>query len=128
SYHKPMRYLIPLAALAAFTLNAQGVGEIRGFAFDGDGRPIPNAHVTLRGPAGQTVTSSADGSFTFASVPAGHYQVSAIEEKRELISDTSVSLDLAAGQVAEADLTVARSIKHYPRWKRILRRLDGISQ
>ena len=111
--------LLPLALPAA---------EIRGIAFDGDGRPVANARIVLSGAASQDATSAADGTFTFANLAPGHYRVDAIESKRELIAEKSVALDLTQDQTAEADVTIAKSTKHYPRWKRILRRLDGISQ
>jgi hypothetical protein len=120
--------LAALTLLFALSLPAQSPTAIRGYAFDADGRPIPGASVTLHGSTGHSsATSAADGSFHFDNVSPGHYQVYAIDEKREIVSDVSVVLDLAAGQTAEADVTVATSTHHYPRWLRILRRLDGMS-
>lgn len=117
-----------LAFFAALGLHAQSAGEIRGFAWDGDGKPIAGARVELSGAASQIVTAAPDGSFTFANLAAGHYRVTGSEEKREIVSEVSVPIDLTAGQTVHADVTVAKGIRHYPRWKRILRRLDGISQ
>jgi hypothetical protein len=123
-----MRFtLLTIALLTTIALQAQGVGEIRGFAWDSDGKPVAGAKIELSGDSSQTVTAAADGSFAFPNLPVGHYRIAASEEKRQIVSEVSVSVNLTAGQTLQADVTVGTSIRHYPRWKRILMRLDGIS-
>ena len=117
-----------LSAALAPALFAADTGEIRGFAFGNDGKPISGATITLSGAASQTITAAKDGSFDFPNLAPGHYQVAASEAKRELISDTSVSLNLTAGQTLEADVTVGASTHHYGFFKRVVRHLSGQSQ
>ena len=69
-----------LAALAAFTLSAQGIfATLTGVVTDPSGALVANANVTLTdagsGSARTTVTDS-QGYYTFASVPVGTYNLS----------------------------------------------------
>src|ERR1035437_3115490 len=73
-----------LALFATLALHAQGVGEIRGFAWDSDGKPISGAKIELSGDASQTVTAATDGSFAFPNLPVGHYRIAGSEEKRQI--------------------------------------------
>lgn len=60
-------------------LHAQaGTVTIQGRIVDGaTGTPLSGVTVTLSGPAQQTMTTSADGVFSFASLPAGSYTLQA---------------------------------------------------
>jgi len=57
---------------------APGTGQVHGIVQDVQGNPIPEAAVTLAAPGKlgeRSVTAGADGSFTFAAVPAGLYRL-----------------------------------------------------
>ena len=99
---------------AAFIAFAQDRGTISGTVTDSSGGAVPGASVTLTNPAtGLTLrfTSSADGGFEFASLPAGQYKI-AIEKtgfRREEMSavtvavnsNTRVQAQLQLGQLQE---------------------------
>jgi hypothetical protein len=52
--------------------------------------------------------------------------VAAYSEKAQLMTESSVTLDLTAGEAAHADVTVGKSTVTYPFFKRMIRRLDGL--
>jgi hypothetical protein len=119
-----------LILTAAASLSAQSAGEIRGYAWDADGRPIPEAKVTLHAAgdakADRTITAKADGSFDIAELAPGHYEITADAAKQQLTTESSAAVDLKSGQIAHADLTLGKSTIHYGFWARLARRLDGL--
>jgi hypothetical protein len=115
--------------LAAAGLGAQSAGEIRGYAWDAEGRPIPQATVNVHSDSpktDRTITAGADGSFDVKELPPGHYEIGGQSQPRQLASESPVAVELKSGETAHADLTLGRSTVHYSFWKRLARRLDGL--
>jgi hypothetical protein len=120
----------PLALLifSAAALSAQSVGEIRGYAWDVEGRPMPDAKIVLHGgnaKSDRTLTAGRDGSFAARDLPAGHYELTADASARLLTTEAGMALDLKPGEIAHADLTLGKSTAHYKWWQRLVRRIDG---
>jgi hypothetical protein len=108
---------------------AQSTGEIRGIVWTAEGKPFAGAEVfTHKADENShlTTTSGADGTFAVHDLKPGHYWVAAYSEKAQLMTESSVNLDLTAGQIAHADVTLGRSTATYPFFKRMIRRLDGL--
>jgi hypothetical protein len=128
-----MAFAIRLTApifLLAVAACAQTSGEIRGYAWDADGKPVADATVTLHPDApakDRTVTAGPDGSFDARDLPPGHYSVTADSAKRQLTTETVTPLDLKLAATAHVDLTLGKSTVHYGFWTRLGRRLDGLS-
>ena len=61
----------------SFTLSAQSNGTINGKVTGPDGRPLPNASVSVTGQAGntQTAVTRNDGSFSVSNLTPGTYRV-----------------------------------------------------
>lgn len=117
---------IALAAmLMTLPLQAQTAGEIRGIAWSAQGRPISGAKIYIEGPSKQTVTSGPGGYFVASKLSPGRYQITASDQRLQTISESPMALDVAAGTVAHADVTLGKSTKHYGFFKRIGRRLTG---
>jgi Carboxypeptidase regulatory-like domain len=125
-----MRLLLTLALLAIPAVAfGQSAGEIRGIVWTAEGKPLAAAQVFIHktGEASHlTTTSGADGTFNARDLSPGHYWVAAYSEKAQLMSESSVTLDLAAGQSQHADVTLGKSTVTYPYFKRMIRRLDGL--
>jgi hypothetical protein len=119
---------LALILVAAAGLSAQSNGEIRGYAWDAEGRPMADVKVTLHAEGGKDdkVTTRADGSYDARDLAPGHYQLSADQAKRELKTESDSPLELKAGQVAHVDLTLGKNTKHYGFWTSLGRRLDGL--
>jgi hypothetical protein len=112
--------------MAAF---GQSTGEIRGIVWTAEGKPLAGAQVFIHRTGEDshlTTTSGADGAFAASGLKPGHYWVAAYSEKAQLMTESSVTLDLTAGQHAHADVTVGKSTVTYPFFKRMIRRLDGL--
>lgn len=123
---KALTLILVSAALAS----AQGPGEIRGYAWDAQGKPLPGATVTLHPDEPQkdvTVTAGPDGAFDARDLPPGHYGLTADSAKNELATEGPTPLDLKPGATAHVDLTLGKSTVHYGFWHRLVRRLDGLS-
>jgi hypothetical protein len=125
-----MRLLLTLALFALpTTVFAQSAGAIRGIVWTAEGKPFAGAEVFIHQANENThltTTSAADGTFAAPDLKPGHYWVAAYSEKAQLMTESSVNLDLAAGQTAHADVTLGRSTATYPFFKRMIRRLDGL--
>jgi Carboxypeptidase regulatory-like domain len=120
---------LALIAFSAAALFAQSGGEIRGYAWDAEGRPLPQAKITLQGgnaKANRTLTAGADGSFDARGLQPGHYEITADSSQRQLTSESGIALDLKPGEIAHADLTLGKSTVHYGFWKRLGRRFVGL--
>jgi Carboxypeptidase regulatory-like domain len=120
---------LALIALSAAVLSAQSAGEIRGYAWDAEGRPMPQAKISLydgNAKSSRTLTAAADGSFDARGLQPGHYGLSASDPKRQLATESGTALDLKPGEIAHADLTLGRSTVHYGFWKRLGRRFVGL--
>jgi hypothetical protein len=107
----------------------QSTGEIRGILWTAEGKPLADAQVFIHKTGENshlTTTSGADGTFVEHGLKPGHYWVAAYSEKAQLMTESSVTLDLTAGETAHADVTVGKSTVTYPFFKRMIRRLDGL--
>jgi hypothetical protein len=107
----------------------QSTGQIRGIVWTAEGKPLAGAEVFLHKTGENshlTVTSDANGAFAVPDLKPGHYWVAAYSEKAQLMTESSVTLDLTAGQNAHADVTLGKSTVTYPYFKRMIRRLDGL--
>ena len=125
-----MRLLLALALFALpMSVFAQSAGEIRGIVWTAEGKPFAGSQVFIHKTdenSHLTTTSGADGTFAVRDLKPGHYWVAAYSEKAQLMTESSVNLDLTAGQTAHADVTLGRSTATYPLFKRMIRRLDGL--
>lgn len=122
---RPLTFVL----LFAVGLGAQSTGEIRGYAWDADGRPVPGAKISLHADdakADRTVTTGADGAFDARDLAPGHYGITADSSKRQIATETPTPLELKPGQIFHADITMGKSTVHYGYWKRLVRRLDGL--
>lgn len=109
--------------------SASASSELRGFAWDAGGRPVPDAKITIHGAsqgADRTVTTGKDGAFDAKDLAPGHYELTAEAAKLQLVTEEGTPLDLKPGEIQHADLTLGLSTVHYGFWKRLGRRLDGI--
>lgn len=125
-----MRLLITLALLAIPVAGfGQTTGEIRGIVWTAEGRPLAFAQVFIHKSdenSHLTVICSANGTFDAKDLKPGHYWVAAYSDKAQLMTESSVKLDLKDGQTAHADVTVGRSTATYSFFMGMLRRLDGL--
>jgi tetratricopeptide (TPR) repeat protein len=86
--YRLFRTLVLVALLVALPSFAQQV-TVQGKVVDTAGNPVPGANIQLEGqalPAALSATTSADGTFAFAPLPAGAYRVTA--RKANLSSQT----------------------------------------
>ena len=69
-------------------------GSLRGQVTDQNGGGVPGAKVTVNGPSGLVKTANTDksGSYSFAGLPAGDYEVQASAPNLELAEPVKVSL------------------------------------
>jgi hypothetical protein len=92
----------------------EGTGTLlEGRIIDPDGQPLPGAHIVLRhASSGQerTVTTQADGLFTFRNLPAGLHDLSGTLGGFEI--EPRENLLLEPGQNHQADLTGDPSLFH----------------
>jgi hypothetical protein len=107
----------------------QPAGEIRGIVWTAEGKPFAGAQVFIHKAdenSHLTTTSGADGTFAVHGLTPGHYWVAAYSDSAQLMTESSVKFDLAAGQSVHADVTLGRSTATYSFFKRMIRRLDGL--
>lgn len=95
-------YALAAAAFAsAVSVQAQGnSGSLAGRVQTPGGAPVPDAQVILRGPSRLT-TTSAEGDFSFAALPAGPSQLEAIGAECR----GSATYTIVAGQKTEVEVT-----------------------
>ena len=120
---------LALIALSAAALSAQSAGEIRGYAWDAEGRPMPQAKISLTAetpnrtarlqPPRMAPSTRAVFSPAITNLPPA-------TSKRQLATESGTALDLKPGEIAHADLTLGRSTVHYGFWKRLGRRFVGL--
>ncbi len=102
-------FLVLLALGVAASVWGQTLerGEIHGTVYDPNHGMVPKAHVTLHSPSTgfqRTVEAGANGSFVFAQVPAGEYQITA---EFAGFAPTKVSpIDLHVGESLTVDVTL----------------------
>lgn len=121
--------LLAVLVTTATALSAQSAGEIRGYAWDAEGRPMAAAKIMLHGgntKSDRTVTAGADGFFDVRGLQPGHYQLTAGASKQQLETESGAALDLKPGEIAHADLTLGKSTVHYGFWTRLGRRFVGL--
>jgi hypothetical protein len=85
-------------------------GALRGVTRDADGRPLPQAQVTVHSVAESsdlTVVSGNDGAFSVASLHPGQYQLSAKADGVATLAPTAVVV--TNHETAQMDLSLARS-------------------
>jgi hypothetical protein len=107
----------------------QPAGGIRGIVWTAEGKPFAGAQVFIHKAdenSHLTTTSGADGTFAVHDLKPGHYWVAAYSDTAQLMTESSVKFDLAAGQIAHADVTLGRSTATYSFFKRMIRRFDGL--
>src|SRR2546430_9722018 len=82
-------------------------GSLRGQVTDQNGGNVPGAKVTVNGPSGLVKTTNTDkgGSYLFAGLPAGDYEVQASAPNLELVEPTKISLK-GGSQTLDLQLTV----------------------
>lgn len=121
----PKRSLLiaALTVLLAAVLPAQiNTGQIAGKIFDGTGAVVPTAEVTVTSEATgfvQTATTSADGNYSFPTLPRGAYRVRVTREGfrpsersgvvLEAASRLALDFTLEVGQVTEAVSVTAQT-------------------
>ncbi len=97
-----------LAAMLALTLTAsaqQGVGSIRGVVVDKDfDVPLGGAEVSLQGTGLRTTTSD-QGHFVFAQVPAGKYTL--VFSKEGYLRQVKADVLVTAGQLTDVDAALS---------------------
>jgi hypothetical protein len=123
-----MRLIAPIFLLA-LAARAQTNGDIRGYAWDAEGKPIAGATVTIHADASnkdRAVTAGADGAFEARDLPPGRYIVTAESAKRQLVTETATPVGLKPVATEHVDLTLGKSTVHYGFWTRLGRRLDGL--
>jgi hypothetical protein len=86
-------YRLLLILLVSSSALAQ-TGSLRGQVTDQNGGGVPGAKVTVNGPSGLVKTTNTDkgGSYSFAGLPAGDYEVQASAPNLELAEATKISL------------------------------------
>src|SRR5216684_643719 len=69
-------------------------GSLHGQVTDQNGGNVPGAKVTINGPSGMVKTTNTDksGSYSFAGLPVGDYEVQASAPNLELAEPVKVSL------------------------------------
>jgi hypothetical protein len=115
--------------MTAAALCAQSAGQIRGYAWSAEGRPIPEARVTIRATdtkTDQTVTAGKDGAFVASDLKPGHYDIIAQSTKEQLATESITAVDVKAGETVHADITLGVSTVYHGYWSRLVRRLDGL--
>jgi len=87
-------YWLLLILLVSSSALAQ-TGSLRGQVTDQNGGNVPGAKVTIKGRSGLIKTTNTDksGSYSFAGLPAGDYEVQASAPNLELAEPVKVSLD-----------------------------------
>src|SRR6266699_701876 len=86
-------YWLLLILLVSSSVLAQ-TGSLHGQVTDQNGGSVPGAKVTVNGPSGliKTTNTYKSGSYSFAGLPAGDYEVQASAPNLELAEPVKVSL------------------------------------
>src|SRR5712692_9592586 len=86
-------YCLLLILLVSSYALAQ-TGSLHGQVTDQNGGSVPGAKVTVNGPSGLVKATNTDktGSYSFAGLPAGDYEVQASAPNLELVEPVKVSL------------------------------------
>src|SRR5438874_6920132 len=89
-----MRHIYWLLILFLSSSALAQTGSLRGQVTDQNGGGVPGAKVTVKGPSGLVKTTNTDkgGSYSFAGLPAGDYEVRASAPNLELVEPTKISL------------------------------------
>jgi hypothetical protein len=108
---------------------AQSTGEIDGIAWSADGKPLAGVQVVVHRAdqsSHETVTSGSDGTFTVPNLKPGRYWIAGYSEKAQLISESSLKVDVVAGQTLHADVTLGKDTTSRTTFQRLVRRIDGL--
>lgn len=98
--------MIPIAAIR---LPAQAdSGKFSGTIYDPSGATVPNATIIVIGVAGtrDMTTSDASGTFQFAKLPAGHYEMEVLKPGFKPFTMPAISLDTGAEISRDANLEI----------------------
>jgi hypothetical protein len=97
--------LVALAASAAF---AQSTGSLRGQVTDPSGAAVPNASVTVTGPANTVKVASADnsGNYVIVGLPGGAYTIRASAPGFTLFEKMNFDLTTGRGSTLDIPLSV----------------------
>src|SRR5882672_11452426 len=91
----PMNHIYWLLLILFVSSSALAqTGSLHGQVTDQNGGGVPGAKVTVNGPSGLVKTTNTDksGSYSFAGLPAGDYEVQASAPNLELVEPTKISL------------------------------------
>src|SRR5262245_10178860 len=93
-----------LSSLICAALFAQATAGLRGQVADPSGAAIPNATVTVSGPANTVKVATTDnsGNYSIAGLPPGQYSIRAFATGFTLFEKSGV--DLAAGRASALDI------------------------
>lgn len=97
--------LLMLASCLAFAQSGVATADLTGVVSDPQGGVVPGASVTLRNVdtnIERTVTTNADGRYTFSAVPPANYEVTISAQGFKKLQTSGVQLTV--GQSAELDL------------------------
>src|SRR6266487_6187480 len=97
-------YWLLLILLVSSSVLAQ-TGSLHGQVTDLNGGGVPGAKVTVNGPSGLVKTTNTDksGSYSFAGLPPGDYEVQASAPNLELAEPEKITLK-AGGQTLDLQL------------------------
>jgi hypothetical protein len=106
-----MRYYFRLAALVtiaalvpAAPVLAQGTGSIRGTVADDGGAPVAGASVSVDGPMHENTKTDSSGTFTFASLSNGAYEIVVVKGGYQTAATSGVAV--AAGNATNLAVTL----------------------
>jgi TonB family protein len=95
--------------LAAIRLPAQNVAAFSGTIYDASGSVVPNATVIVNNANGKPVemsSSTANGKFSFNSVPAGDYEFTVMKPGFEIYRDPQINLKASDNRTLDVHLKV----------------------
>ncbi len=90
---------------ADFALTPVGTGSVTGTVLDGDGNPIEGAEVVLEGTPLDPATTAANGTFSFATIAAGSYQ---LRVDKDAFVPYTTEVSVTAGQTTDQPVTLDR--------------------
>ena len=104
-----LRAVVLIASLAPIPAFAQTVGTILGTVKDTSGAVVPGANVTVRETQtgiSRTLTTGGDGTYRFAALPVGHYDLKVESKGFRTETQTGIVLNVAQEVVINFSLQV----------------------